>query len=139
MLERVRHKTRGVCQLWADLGTHLDLIDSRGTHFQAHPLELEREGQDSLISSLEMCLTASLTLEQVDINDPNLYPDELSRKLNIDEDLARMIIFNRPDVGYLDYPNLIAVMASWGYQLPNEVIQNFKSKSLILFGGTEHL
>lgn len=146
-MEKVVHKTKGLCTIWSEFTDYLVLIDRNGKHFQAHPKDITRESTiDSTtnelspnLSFLESCLAAEKIRVAIDINDLSLIAEDLTNALGIDEDVARVIVMARPDSGYYDYPSLDNTLAANGISLEPKVLEDFKANSLIIFGGVEKL
>lgn len=144
-MEKVIHKTKGLCTIWSEFNDYYVLIDSNGKKFQSQSHEFTRPIDVNLteipahLSFLEQCFKADVDRHPIDINDNSLLTDDVVKALGLDEDIARVIVMNRPTRGYLDYPHLLDVLTVNNVTLDHKTIEHFKSKCLIIFGGVEEL
>ncbi len=144
-MEKVIHKTRGLCTIWSEFNDYYVLIDSNGKKFQsqAHEftraIDVEATTVPPELSFLESCFKADVERYAIDINDLSLITEDVVKALGINENVARVIVMNRPDRGYLDYPHLLDVLTMHSVSLDHKTIEHFKSKCLIIFGGVEEM
>lgn len=144
-MEKVIHKTRGLCTIWTELNDYFVLIDSNGRKFQAQaheftrPIDVNSTEVKPELSFLEQCFKADMERYPIDINGLSLLTEDVVKALGLDEEVARVIVMNRPDRGYLDYPHLLNVLTVNNVTLDYKTVEHFKSKCLIVFGGVEEL
>ena len=144
-MEKVIHKTKGLCTIWSELNDYYVLIDSNGRKFQAQahdftrPIDVNSTEVPANLSLLERCFVTDVPRSKIDINDLSIIADDVVKALGIDEDVARVIVNNRPDRGYHDYPHLTTILSINGVSLDHRTIEHFKSLSLVVFGGVEEM
>lgn len=144
-MEKVIHKTKGLCTIWSELNDYFVLVDSNGKKFQAQaheftkPIDVTATEVLPNLSFLEQCFKADVERYPIDINDLSLLTEDVVKALGIDEEVARVIVMNRPDRGYLDFPHLTTILSVNGVSLDYKTIEHFKSKCLIIFGGVEEM
>ncbi len=91
------------------------------------------------LSFLESCFKADVQRYPIDINDLSIITEDVVKALGVDEDVARVIVMNRPNQGYLDYPHLTTILTTNGVHLDHKTLEHFKSLQLVVFGGVEEL
>ncbi len=144
-MEKVIHKTKGLCTIWSEFTDYYVLMDANGRKFQAQahdftrPIDVNSIEVAPNLSFLEQCFKADIERSRIDINDLSLLTDDVVKALGLDEEVARVIVMNRPDRGYLDYPHLLDVLTVNNVSLDHKTIEHFKSKCLIVFGGVEEM
>ena len=144
-MEKVIHKTKGLCTIWSEFTDYYVLMDCNGKKFQAQahdftrPIDASSTEVVADLSFLEQCFKADIERSPIDINDNSLLTDDVVKALGLDEDIARVIVMNRPFRGYLDYPHLLNVLTVNNVTLDHKTIEHFKSKCLIIFGGVEEM
>jgi hypothetical protein len=144
-MEKVIHKTKGLCTIWSELSDHYVLVDSNGRKFQAlaheftRPIDVTATEVAPDLSFLESCFKADVQRSRIDINDLSIITEDVVKALGIDEKVARVIVMNRPDKGYTDFPHLTTILSINGVSLDLKTIEHFKSLSLVVFGGVEEM
>ena len=144
-MEKVIHKTKGLCTIWSEFLDYYVLIDANGKKFQsqAHeftrPIDVNATEVFPDLSFLESCFKADVQRYAIDINDLSILTEDVVKALGLEEEVARVIVMNRPNQGYLDFPHLTTVLSVNGITLDHKTIEHFKSKCLIVFGGVEEL
>jgi hypothetical protein len=144
-MEKVIHKTKGLCTIWSEFTDYYVLMDANGRKFQAQahdftrPIDVNSTEVAPNLSFLEQCFKADIERSRIDINDLSLLTDDVVKALGLDEEVARVIVMNRPDRGYHDYPHLLDVLTVNNVSLDHKTIEHFKSKCLIVFGGVEEM
>ena len=144
-MEKVIHKTKGLCTIWSEFHDHYVLVDSNGRKFQAQAHDFAKAIDVTAtevapdLSFLESCFKADVNRHAIDINDLSIITNDVVEALGIDEEVARVIVTNRPDKGYTDFPHLTTVLSINGVSLDHKTIEHFKSLSLVVFGGVEEL
>ena len=144
-MEKVIHKTKGLCTIWSEFYDYFVLVDSNGKKFQAQaheftkPIDVNATEVPPELSFLESCFKADVTRYAIDINDLSIITEDVVKALGLEEEVARVIVMNRPNQGYLDFPHLTTVLSVNGITLDHKTIEHFKSKCLIVFGGVEEL
>ena len=144
-MEKVIHKTRGLCTIWSEFYDYYVLVDSNGKKFQAQaheftrPIDVNATEVPPELSFLESCFKADVQRYPIDINDLSIITEDVVKALGIDEEVARVIVINRPNQGYLDYPHLTTILTTNGVHLDHKTLEHFKSLQLVIFGGVEEL
>ena len=144
-MEKVIHKTKGLCTIWSEFLDYYVLIDSNGKKFQAQAHEFTRPidvtSTEVLpdLSFLESCFKADVQRYPIDINDLSIMTNDVVKALGVEEEVARVIVMNRPDRGYMDFPHLTTVLSINGITLDHRTIEHFRSLSLVVFGGVEEM
>jgi len=144
-MEKVIHKSKGLCTIWSEFTDYYVLVDCNGKKFQAQSHEFTRPIDVTAtevlpnLSFLESCFKVDVERTRIDINDLGLLTDDVVKALGLDEQVARVIVMNRPSKGYLDYPHLMDVLTINNVTLDHKTIEHFKSKCLVVFGGVEEM
>jgi hypothetical protein len=147
-MEKVIHKTKGLCVIWSEFTDYFVLVDSNGKKFQAQAHDFTRAIDTTAtevtelppyLSFLESTFKADVKRSPIDINDLSIITDDVVKALGIDEEVARVIVTKRPDKGYTDFPHLTTILSINNVSLDHRTIEHFKSMSLVIFGGVEEM
>lgn len=148
-MEKVIHKSKGLCTIWSEFTDYFVLVDANGKKFQAQAHDFTRaidieaaEVKTDLppyLAFLESSFKADVKRYPIDINDLSIITDDVVKALGLDEEVARVIVTSRPDKGYTDFQHLTTVLAINNVSLDHRTIEHFKSMSLVIFGGVEEM
>jgi hypothetical protein len=142
-MDKVTHKVRGLCTVWAQFDTFLILVDINGNRFECTQSEIQGNNAGGGVNVVQgdfgnSPVTKFTPAKQIDINDRSLTAAQLAVAVRgLGKLVAKAIIQNRPEQGYLSYDNLSTILIAAGVEFGQPTLSALKNDGVIIFGGID--
>lgn len=144
-MEKVNHKTKGLCTIWAELSDYYILVDANGNRFESIRSEIQINNAGGGVNVVQgdfgdSPVTKFTPAKQVNINDRSLTAAQLAVAVRgLGKMIAKAIITNRPIQGYTGYDNLSTILIAAGVEFGQPTLSALKNDGVIIFGDTDKI